>query len=88
MNKLFYWLGFSLFLGLINPVLSKSDLPIKKISEDSKNRNSKVNNKEINYKRFVNLAYSVNLLIYFDCLAAAKVANVTLWSLLTVSVIV
>ena len=57
MNKLFYWLGFSLFLGLINPVLSKSDLPIKKILEDSKNGNSKIKNKEIKYKGFANLAY-------------------------------
>ena len=58
MNKLFYWLGFSLFLGLINPVLSKSDLPIEKISEDSKNGNSKIKNKEIQYKSFANLNYS------------------------------
>ena len=58
MNKLFYWLGFFLFLGLLNPVLSKSDLTTKKISENSKNGNSKINNKETKYKSFANLAYS------------------------------
>ena len=58
MNKLFYWLSVFLFFGLINPILSRSDLPTKKILEDSKNGNSKINNKEIKYKRFANLAYS------------------------------
>ncbi len=58
MNKLFYWLSVFLFFGLINPILSRSDLPTKKILEDSKNGNSKINNKEIKYKRFTNLAYS------------------------------
>ena len=58
MNKLFYWLSVFIFFGLINPILSRSDLPKKNISEDSKNGNSKINNKEIKYKRFANLAYS------------------------------
>ncbi len=58
MNKLFYCLSVFLFFGLINPILSKSDLSIKKISEDLKNENSKINKKEIKYKRFANLAYA------------------------------
>ncbi len=58
MNKLFYWISIVLLFGLINPIYSRSDLPIKKILEDSKNGNSKINNKEIKYKRFANLAYS------------------------------
>ena len=57
MIKLFYCLSVFLFFGLINPILSKSHLSTKKISEDSKNGNSRINNKEIKYKRFANLAY-------------------------------
>lgn len=58
MNKLFYWLSVFLFFGFISPILSRSDLLIEKISDDSKNGNRKINNKEIKYKRFANLAYS------------------------------
>ena len=58
MKKLFYWLSFFLFFGLINPVLPRSDLSKKNILEDLKNGNSKINNKEIKYKKPANLSYS------------------------------
>ena len=58
MNKLFYWLSVFIFFGLINPILSRSDIPKIKNSEHSKDGNIKIDNKEISYKRFTNLNYS------------------------------
>ena len=55
MKKLFFWLNFLLFFGLINPSVIGSSSQIKKQLEDSKNKYN--NQKNVKYKKFLKLAY-------------------------------